>query len=61
MQVKIEKQGTIEIMTITLPIAPTNSKTGKSVIIAGTSGFANTGAEYNGRPVRISVNAIVNK
>ncbi len=48
-------------LIIELPLHPTpkDSKTGKSKIVAGTGGFATTTAVDNGKPVRISVNAII--
>lgn len=47
-------------LVITLPLqTPTMSKTGKSLIVAGTNGFAVTNARVNNTPVKISVNAII--
>jgi len=47
-------------LIITLPTQkPAPSKSGKSMIVATTNGFASTTAEVGGKPVRISVNAIV--
>jgi hypothetical protein len=40
---------------------PELSKSGKSYIVAGTSGFMKTIAEINGKTVSISVNAIIGK
>lgn len=42
-------------LIITLPIAPRPSKTGKSLIVAHTV------AVHDGKPISVSVNAIVTK
>ncbi len=38
---------------------PAPSKTGKSLVVASSTGFVPTTAVVNGKPVRISLNAIV--
>ena len=57
MDVKIEK----DKITITLPISPRTSKSGKSTVIASTAGSLTTSAEYDGKPVTIGVNCYVKK
>jgi hypothetical protein len=43
-----------------LPVQePALSKSGKSQIVANTRGFAVTTAQVNGKPLRVSVNAII--
>lgn len=59
MNVEIVKNGKGSQVVITLPIEPMTSKSGKSLIIAGTGGFKPTSAQYEGKPVKISVNVIV--
>jgi hypothetical protein len=48
-------------LVIRLPLAsePRPSSTGKTFVIAGTGGFAKTGATIGGKPVSISVNATI--
>lgn len=56
MTVTIEKKELI----IRMPIEePAPSKSGKSNIIASTGGFNKTTAVLNGKPVSVSVNAII--
>lgn len=55
MQVTLdEKAGTI---TITMPIAPASSASGKSLVIASTHGNLATATTFKGKPVTIGVNA----
>lgn len=45
---------------ITLPLQQSQlSKSGKTYIVAGTGGFTKTTATIDGKPVSISVNAII--
>ncbi len=47
-------------LVIRLPLRdPELSKSGKSYMVAGTSGFAPTTASVNGKTVKVSVNAII--
>ncbi len=49
-------------LIIDIPIQqPRLSKTGNTMIIAGTGGFVQTGLEVEGKPVKLSVNAIIPK
>lgn len=49
-------------LVITIPLAtPRPSASGKTLIVATTSGFAETTAEVNGKPVSVSVNATIRK
>lgn len=48
-------------LVIRLPIAPGPSKSGKTTIVAGTSGFVPTPATFEGKPISVSVNACVKK
>ena len=54
---KIEKGRLI----ISLPVQPdgTVSKSGKSIVIATTNGFATTDLIVEGEPVKIGLNAII--
>lgn len=47
------------VMTITLPVAERPSSSGKSTIVASTGGFQATATQHNGKPIQVSVNAIV--
>jgi len=48
-------------LVIRIPLNPTPqlSKTGKSHIVASTGGFAPSTATVQGKPVKVSVNAII--
>lgn len=48
-------------LIVTLPIAPRPSSTGKSNLIASTSGYAMSTTMYEGKPIKVSLNAIVGK
>lgn len=47
------------VMTITLPVAERPSSSGKSTIVASTGGFQATTTDHKGKPIQVSVNAIV--
>ena len=58
MEAKVEKGK----LVITIPLqTPAPSKSGKTLIVATTSGFASTTAEVNGKPISVSVNAYIKK
>ena len=48
-------------ITITMPISPRPSKSGKTLIIASSAGNKTTEAEYNGKPVVVGVNCYIPK
>lgn len=56
---EIKKIDGMDHIVITLPIDKKTSQSGKSIIIAGTGGFASAGVSYDGKPVSIAVNATV--
>ena len=55
MEAKIEKNK----LTITLPIEPRKSASGKTLVLASTRGNIRTGLEHEGKEVFIGVNAYV--
>jgi hypothetical protein len=56
--VKIDEKR--NLMMIELPMQPpTQSTSGKTLLIASTRGFASTTATLNGKPVSISINATI--
>lgn len=57
--VKIEKQGNVEVLTISLPIVKRPSSSGKTLVIASTNGNHATTAVVDGKPVIIGVNAYI--
>jgi hypothetical protein len=57
MEVKIEGDKLI----ITLPISEHSSKTGKTTVIASTSGNKPTTATYKGKVVVVGANAYISK
>ena len=48
-------------LVITVPISPRTSKSGKSLVIASSSGNVQTTTEYEGKPIVVGVNAYVPK
>ena len=59
MDVKINEE-TNEI-TITLPISPRPSASGKTTVIASSAGNKPTAAIYNGKPVIVGCNCYIGK
>ena len=59
MKVSINEE-TNEI-TITLPISPRPSKSGKTTVIASSAGNKPTEAIYNGKPIVVGVNCYIPK
>ena len=57
MEVKIEKQGKVEVLIVTLPISERRSQSGKTMVIASTNGNIPTTATYKGKPVVLGLNA----
>jgi len=57
MEVKIEK----DKITVTLPISPRTSASGKSTVIASTGGNKASTATYQGKPVICGVNCYIPK
>jgi len=57
MDVKIDKN----TITITMPISPRPSASGKSTVIASTAGNQPSSAMYDGKPVIIGLNCYVKK
>ncbi len=52
-----------ETLRIELPLSkkPKDSKSGKSLILATTSGFTSTGLDYDGSDISVSVNVTIPK
>lgn len=48
-------------LVIELPIHVEPSKSGKTMLLASTGGFQGTTSTYQGKPVKISVNACIPK
>ena len=46
---------------ITLPIEPSISASGKSLVVASTKGNKTTNVMYEGKPITIGVNAYVSR
>ena len=44
-------------MTVTLPLTPGPSKSGKSMVIASTRGNQTSTATFDGKPVTVGLNA----
>jgi hypothetical protein len=46
-------------LVLELDIQPTISKSGKTLLVAGTKGFTQTTAVHDGKQISVSVNATV--
>ena len=56
---KVEVKDKELIITLPLFNPPRPSSTGKTLVVAGTGGFQASTAVLNGKPISISVNAVV--
>lgn len=56
---KIEKNGTVDMLTISVPIQKRPSATGKTTIVASTNGNQPTAVQVDGKPVIIGLNAYI--
>lgn len=61
MTAKIEKQGNVDVLTVSIPISARTSASGKSLVIASTNGNIQTDVMYDGKPVTIGLNAYTKK
>lgn len=60
LKVSIVKEGNIDVLRIEMPLQnPAPSKTGKSLIVATTSGIVKTNLEVAGKPVSVGLNAFI--
>lgn len=60
LKVSIEKEGSIDILQVRVPLQqPAPSTTGKSLIVASSSGYQKTNLEVEGKPVSINFNAFI--
>lgn len=57
MEAKIEKQGKVEVLVVTIPISERRSASGKTMVIASTNGNVPISVNYNGKPVVLGLNA----
>lgn len=57
MNAKIEKQGDVEVFTISVPVSERPSASGKTTVIASTNGNKPTSIEYKGKTVIVGLNA----
>lgn len=58
-KVKIEKQGDIEVLTISVPMIKRPSGSGKTTVVASTNGNHATAAMVDGKPVIVGLNAYI--
>jgi hypothetical protein len=59
MKATIEKDELV--IRIPLETKPAPSKSGKTLIVASTGGFLATTAQVDGKPVKVSLNAIISR
>lgn len=57
--VKIEKQGGVDVLTVTVPLNPRPSASGKTKVVASTNGNHASTVMYEGKPVIVGLNAYV--
>lgn len=57
--VKIEKNGGIEMLTVSVPISKRPSGSGKTTIIASTNGNQSSDVIVNGKQVIVGLNAYI--
>lgn len=57
--VKIEKQGNVEVLTVSIPVVKRPSKSGKSTVVASTNGNLATALQIDGKPVVLGLNAYI--
>lgn len=59
MNVKIEKQGTVDVLTVTIPIVKRPSSSGKTTVVASTNGNQPTSVTVDGKVVILGLNAYI--
>lgn len=59
MTVEVKKVGKRKELVITMPMIEKVSKSGKSVVVATTSGNKDTGVTYKGHNITLGVNAYI--
>jgi len=59
MKASVETRDNQNYLVITLPIEPSRSKSGKSIVVASTRGNQPSTAMVNGKQVTIGVNAYI--
>lgn len=57
MPMKVELSKDKKQLTIVLDVEEKQSGSGKMTLIAGTGGFASSNAQWEGKPIQVSVNA----
>jgi hypothetical protein len=57
--VKTEKQGNIEMLTVSIPISKRPSASGKTMVVASTNGNQPTSVMIDGKPVIVGLNAYI--
>lgn len=56
---KIEKQGDMDVLTISIPINKRPSSSGKTTVVASTNGNHATAILIDGKPVIVGLNAYI--
>jgi hypothetical protein len=60
MKATITGKGDNKVLVIEIPMnAPRESKSGNTLLVASTGGFAVTDAKVDGKPIKVSVNATI--
>jgi hypothetical protein len=58
-EVKKNAKGKGKTLVVSIPMVEQVSKSGKSVVVATTSGNKNTGIKYKGHEIMLGVNAYI--
>jgi hypothetical protein len=61
MTAKLDKQGNVDVITITLPISKRPSASGKTIVVASTNGNKPAPIEIDGQTVIIGFNAYIKR
>jgi len=61
MKAELSKQGNVDVLVITIPISKRPSASGKTMVVASSSGNIATSVVIDGQPVIVGVNAYIKK
>ena len=59
-KVTVEKEGNVDVLQVRIPLqSPAPSATGKTLVVAKTSGFLKTTAEVDGKQIGLNLTATI--
>ena len=59
MKAELKKEGSVDVLVITLPISKRPSASGKTMVVASTNGNQPTAVMIDGKPVIVGCNAYI--